>query len=130
MRLLADTHIFVWCDQQPKAVPPVLMTALRNTQNQVFVSVASIWEIAIKRATGKLRFPAGIEAAIERMGFDLLPISAAHAEFAGGLPRHHNDPFDRMLIAQAMLEDLTFGTRDRRISAYTVATLGLRKERR
>jgi len=125
VRVLIDTHIFVWCDQRPGAVPSALMAALRDTGNEVFVSVATVWEIAIKRATGKLLFPAPIVQAAERMGFEVLPIAAAHAEHAGGLPRHHGDPFDRLIIAQAFLEGLIVGTRDRAMSSYGVPTLGL-----
>ena len=101
------------------------MPALRDVRNKVSVSVASVWEIAIKRATGKLQFPAPIAETVERLGFELLPISAAHAEHAGGLPRHHNDPFDRLIIAQAMLEGLILGTQDRAMRPYGVPTLGL-----
>lgn len=103
------------------------MAILRDVSNDVFVSVASVWEIAIKRATGKLQFPTPIVEAVHRMGFELLPINAAHAEHAGALPRHHNDPFDRLIIAQAMLEGLALGTRDRALGHYGVPTLGLNR---
>ncbi len=94
-------------------------------RNDVFVSVASVWEIAIKRATGKLAFAAPIVETVERLGFELLPITAAHAEHAGGLPRHHNDPFDRLIIAQAYLEQMVLGTQDEMMRPYMVETLGL-----
>jgi PIN domain nuclease of toxin-antitoxin system len=125
VRVLIDTHIFVWCDQRPRAVPPALLATLRDIGNEVFVSAASVWEIAIKRATGKLRFDAPIVNTIERLGFELLPIEGAHAEHAGGLPRHHNDPFDRLLIAQAVLEGMVLGTQDRMMRPYGIAMLGL-----
>jgi PIN domain nuclease of toxin-antitoxin system len=120
---LADTHIFVWCDQTPDAVNSTLLETLRDTQNQVFVSAASVWEIAIKRALGKLAFPTPIVETVQRLGFELLPITAGHAEHAGGLPRHHRDPFDRLLIAQARAEGLTLVTADERISLYDVKVL-------
>jgi PIN domain nuclease of toxin-antitoxin system len=122
---LADTHIFVWCDQTPDAVNSTLLETLRDTQNQVFVSAASVWEIAIKRALGKLAFPTPIVETVQRLGFELLPITAGHAEHAGGLPRHHRDPFDRLLIAQAAIEGLVLGTQDPLMRPYGVATLGL-----
>lgn len=125
MRLLLDTHMFVWWDRQLRRVPRDLRIAIEVRGNQVFVSVASVWEIAIKRAAGKLEFAAPIAETIDRLGFELLPISAAHAEHAGGLPRHHGDPFDRLLVAQAMLEGLVLGTQDIAMQRYGVPTLGL-----
>ena len=125
MRVLIDTHIFIWCDQRPRAVAPALLATLRDVGNEVFVSAASVWEIAIKRATAKLRFDAPIVNTVERLGFELLPIKGIHAEHAGALPRHHNDPFDRLLIAQAVLEGMVLGTHDRLMRPYGVAMLGL-----
>jgi len=122
---LVDTHIFAWCDQRPEAVSASLMTVSRDLQNEIFVSIASVWEIAIKRASGKLAFAAPIAETVAKLGFELLPISATHAEHAGGLPRHHGDPFDRLLIAQAMLEGLVLGTQDAALGRYGVPRLGL-----
>jgi PIN domain nuclease of toxin-antitoxin system len=123
--LLLDTQIFLWWDRQLRRVPGTVRSAIENDNNQIFVSVASVWEIAIKRASGKLEFAAPIVEAVGRLGFELLPITAAHAEHAGGLPRHHGDPFDRMIVAQAYLEGLVLGTQDRAMRSYGVATLGL-----
>lgn len=125
MRLLLDTHMFLWWDRQPLRVPAALRAAIEDDTSQVFVSVATVWEIAIKRATGKLQFAASIIDTIDRLGFELLPINGAHAEHAGGLPRHHNDPFDRLLIAQAYLEGMVLGTQDPAMRAYGVTMLGL-----
>ena len=125
MRVLADTQILIWCDRQPRRVEPALLAGLRDPNNDILISVATVWEIAIKRATGKLDFAAPIVETVERLGFELLPITAAHAEYAGGLPRHHNDPFDRMLVAQAMLEGLVLGTQDPMMRRYAVPLLGL-----
>lgn len=125
MRLLLDTHMFLWWDRQPRRVPPALRAAIEDDTSQVFVSVATVWEIAIKRATGKLQFAASIIDTIDKLGFELLPITGAHAEHAGGLPRHHNDPFDRLLIAQAYLEGMVLGTQDPAMRAYGVTMLGL-----
>jgi PIN domain nuclease of toxin-antitoxin system len=102
-----------------------LRAALLEETNEIFVSAASVWEIAIKRAIGKLRFDRPIVAAVTVLGFELLPVSGLHAEHAGGLPRHHNDPFDRLLIAQAYLEGLVLGTQDPAMRAYGVTMLGL-----
>lgn len=129
MRILLDTQIFIWCDQQPRMVEPRSLAALQDIGNDVFVSVASIWEIAIKRAIGKLQFAAPIAETVEKLGFGLLPIASAHAEHAGELPRHHNDPFDRLIIAQAVLEGLLLATRDRAMQLYEVPTLGLERRR-
>jgi PIN domain nuclease of toxin-antitoxin system len=89
----------------------------------VFVSVASAWELAIKASLGRLRMPPNLEEALDRKGYQRLGISFAHAAVAGALPRHHGDPFDRMLIAQAQSEGLTLVTRDRVFSAYGIPVL-------
>jgi PIN domain nuclease of toxin-antitoxin system len=93
--------------------------------NRVLVSVASAWEIAIKHALGRLKFPLDrFDEILQRMGFDALPIGLGHAIAAGRLPRHHDDPFDRMLIAQAQNEGLTLVSTDRAITRYDVPVLG------
>ena len=89
----------------------------------VFVSAVTVWEIAVKRASGKLGFARPIEKGIAGYGFHPLPISIAHAEWAGALPLVHRDPFDRMLVAQAHLEGLTLVTVDEQILRYQVAHL-------
>lgn len=95
--------------------------------NEVLVSAGSLWEIAIKEALGKLRLPGPaaewLPEALERTGFSSLAISAGHALAAGALPPYHRDPFDRMLVAQALLEGLTVLTRDGRFSSYGVRVL-------
>jgi PIN domain nuclease of toxin-antitoxin system len=123
--LLLDTHVFLWWDRELQRVPTDIRAAIENGGNDVFVSAATVWEIAIKRALGKLEFAVPIVATIGRCKFQLLPISAAHAEYAGGLPRHHNDPFDRMLVAQAVLEGLVLATEDPLLRPYRVPLLGL-----
>ena len=95
------------------------------TENQVFVSSVSIWEIAIKQAAGRLAFPLEqFEDIARRGGYDVLPILPVHAIAAGALPRHHGDPFDRMLIAQGMVENLVLVTNDRMIARYDVTIFG------
>jgi PIN domain nuclease of toxin-antitoxin system len=87
------------------------------------VSAASAWEISIKKALGKLSAPDDLERQVDESGFVLLAISVAHGIAASQLPRHHDDPFDRMLIAQAYAEGLTIVTRDTRFADYNVAML-------
>jgi PIN domain nuclease of toxin-antitoxin system len=102
-----------------------LRAAIADEANDIFGSAASIWEIAIKRAIGKLTFDRPIVAAVLAFGFEILPVSGIHAEHAGALPRHHNDPFDRLTIAQAYLEGMVLGTQDRLMEPYAVVTHGL-----
>jgi PIN domain nuclease of toxin-antitoxin system len=125
VRLLIDTLVFLWWDAQPESIPPPLAALLRDEGNEIFVSAASVWEIAIKRAAGKLAFRARVSDALAAHSFILLPITGEHAEHAGGLPRHHGDPFDRMLVAQATLERMLLGTQDPKMAPYGIAMLGL-----
>ena len=125
MRLLLDTHAFLWWDQQLRRLSRPLRAAIADEAIDIFVSAATIGELAIKRAIGKLRFDRPIVAAVRALGFEILPVTGSHAEHAGGLPRHHNDPFDRLIIAQAYLEAMVLGTQDRRMQPYGIATLGL-----
>ena len=125
MRVLIDTHVFLWWDQQLHRLSRPLRAAIEDEANEIVVSAATVWEIAIKRAIGKLRFDRPIVAAVLALGFEILPVAGAHAEHAGNLPPYHNDPFDRLLIAQASLEGMVLGTQDRLMRPYGVATLGL-----
>ena len=122
--MLLDTHALIWWQAQD---PPMLSAraydAIADPGNTVFVSAASVWEIAIKRALDKLDVPGDVLEAIEANGFRELPMTAFHAEQAGSLPLHHTDPFDRMLIAQAQAEGLILVTRDANISRYGIRTL-------
>lgn len=125
MRLLIDTHVFIWMTVDPARVREGARHALAAPANTVFVSAASIWEIAIKRALGRLAFPLeALEGILARTGFDPLPITPAHGIAAGNLPRHHADPFDRMLVAQAQLEDLVLVSEDRAFPPYGVRLFG------
>ncbi len=125
MRLLLDTHVLLWATAQPERLTEPLRHALALPGNTVFVSAASVWEIAIKRALGRIVFPLeDLDTILTRAGFEELPIASAHAIAAGGLPRHHADPFDRMLIAQARVEDLTLASEDSAFGAYDVRLFG------
>jgi len=122
-RFLLDTHVFLWwCADSPQ-LGHEARDAIAEPGNQVLVSAASAWEMAIKSALGRLRAPRDVEGAMEANGFQKLAISFAHAARAGALPSRHADPFDRMLVAQAELEDLTLVTHDRRMESHGVAIL-------
>lgn len=123
MNLLLDTHALLWWLADDPALGSEARAAIADPASTVYVSAASAWEVAIKQALGRLDAPADLDRAVEASGFDELPITVRHALAAGWLPPHHTDPFDRMLISQAMLERLTLVTSDGRMAAYGVATL-------
>ena len=116
MRVLLDTHVFIWW-RAGRPMRPEAMEAIR-TADDVFVSAASAWEVAIKSAAGKIRLGAPFSDGVAQSGFVPLPINLAHAAAAGELPPHHRDPFDRMLVAQAQLERLTLVSSDRQLEPY------------
>lgn len=119
MRLLLDTHIFLWA----VAGNPLLKPAVRRvieSADQVFVSAASIWEVAIKARLAKIEAdPDELVAAIEASGFMELPVRAAHAAGVARLALHHSDPFDRLLVAQAIAEPLKLLTADALLAKYS-----------
>jgi PIN domain nuclease of toxin-antitoxin system len=124
MRLLLDTHAFLWVLGNPKKLSKKLTTSIEDPSTNVFVSAASTWEIAIKTALGKLRADLDELVAESRsLGFKDLPVSVAHTLRVRSLPPHHRDPFDRVLVAQAIEDGLTLVTRDPDICRYQVATL-------
>lgn len=122
-RLLVDTSVLLWALSGNPRLGDDVREALADAHNDVFVSAASIWEIAIKRASGRLRAPSRLAESIETAGFTELPVDCFHAELAGSLPKHHGDPFDRMLVAQAQVEGLTLVTADANILRYPVRTM-------
>jgi PIN domain nuclease of toxin-antitoxin system len=122
VRLLLDTHALLWW-LADEGLNAQAREAIADPANFVAVSAASAWEISIKKALGKLAAPDDLEQQVQDGGFEALPISLAHGVAAGLLPRHHDDPFDRMLIAQAIAEGLTIVTRDKRFDDYGVALL-------
>ena len=123
MRLLLDSHTLLWWFWNSRMLGTLADNAVRSPDNEVLVSAASIWELAIKRTSGKLAAPENLIALCEREGFRLLPIQPTHAESAGSLPMHHRDPFDRMLVAQAQAEGLTIVTADAALRRYGVRTM-------
>jgi PIN domain nuclease of toxin-antitoxin system len=117
VRLLLDTQVFVWSRLTPKRIRPDLRRRILNA-DQVFVSIVSAVEIAIKVSIGKLDVPADVEEQIHAAGYDPLPVTFRHAELLRTLPLHHRDPFDRLLIAQAQAERLTVVTADSQFTVY------------
>jgi PIN domain nuclease of toxin-antitoxin system len=120
--LLLDTHVVLWWLADDPSLSGEIKARLDH-EPDIYVSVATIWEVAIKQAIGKLKDPADLPERILSSGFRELPITAGHALAAGRLPMIHRDPFDRMLVAQARCEDLTLVTRDSRCQQYDVAVL-------
>lgn len=121
-QLLLDTHAFIWWRENNARLSERARQRI-STAAVAFVSVASAWEAAIKIALGKLHLPERFEAGVEAAGFEKLPIAFGHAEAAATLAHHHSDPFDRMLIAQALCERLTLVTHDRRFAPYGIDVL-------
>jgi PIN domain nuclease of toxin-antitoxin system len=122
MRLLVDTHILLWALGEPGRLAHATRTQLESAENEVFFSAASIWEIAIKVQAGRLTMAFPIEDlsdAAQTMGFVELPVRAVHAAGVSRLPLHHRDPFDRLLVAQAMLEPAWLLTADRALEQYS-----------
>jgi PIN domain nuclease of toxin-antitoxin system len=124
VRLLLDTHPFVWFLIDHKRIPARLMTILTDPGHAVHVSAATVWEATIKSGLGKLSLPLDrLEAVIGEAGLAVLPVTIAHGLEVRHLPPLHRDPFDRLLIAQARFERMTLVTRDATIRRYPIDTL-------
>ena len=122
MRLLLDTHALLWWLSDDAALGPQARALIAEPANEVFVSVASLWEIVVKLRVEKLAANiAAVCAAVEAEGFGVLDIRAAHLVGLAGLPAHHRDKFDHLLLAQAQAEGLTFVSADRHVPLYPVA---------
>ncbi len=125
MRLLLDTHMLLWGFTDPERLSAIETAAIEAPGNLVFVSVASLWEIAIKTRDGRLQAPGGLpELVAANPDFEVLPVLVAHAWAVRQLPMHHRDPFDHLLIAQALCEGLTLMTHDRWIRRYEAPVFG------
>ena len=118
MRLLLDTHVFLWWLADDDRLKKAEREAIREPENDVYLSAASIWEIVIKQGLGRLRVPESASVAARRLGLQPLPITFEHAEATATLPPLHGDPFDRILVAQARTETLTLVSYDTAIRAY------------
>lgn len=117
---LLDTHILLWWLANDKKLTKKISALIENPDNYILVSAVSIWEIAIKKSLKKLKAPDNLKEALEVNDFHLLSMTADHALQIEHLPNHHNDPFDRLLIAQCQVEGLTFITADKIIPKYKI----------
>lgn len=123
MRLLLDTHVLLWWLRGDRRLPARFAAAITQPAHEVLVSAATISEASIEIALGKLEIEGDLVEEIEANGFTELPITARHAQRAGALPRHHDDPFDRLLIAQAQIDSLRLVTLDAAFRAYDLQRL-------
>ena len=127
MRLLLDTHALLWWLAGDRQLSRRAKLAIASQDNEIFVSAASAWEVATKHRLGKLPHagPLAVDFALEmrRQGFLELPISWRHAQAAGALPGPHRDPFDRILVAQALHEGMNLISRDGQLDAYAVTRI-------
>ncbi len=123
MRLLLDTHVLLWWLREDRRLPARFAAAITQPAHEVLVSAATISEASIEIALGKLEIEGDLVEEIEANGFTELPITARHAQRAGALPRHHDDPFDRLLIAQAQIDSLRLVTLDAAFRAYDLQRL-------
>jgi len=120
VRLLLDTHVLLWALANPERLTSSTRELLEDTSHEVFVSAASLWEIAIKSSLGKLEVPDDLERALFAVGFQALDIRIPHVRAVRALPYHHRDPFDRLLVAQALHEGLHLVSRDPWVPLYGV----------
>lgn len=124
MRLLLDTHVLVWAMSEPARLSRRAHAALSKSSNDVFVSMASAWELSILQGLERLVLKVPIEAlfteGLARLRIRLVPIQLPHVAAVAGLPRHHRDPFDRLLIATALSEDLALVSADQALAPYGV----------
>ena len=127
MALLLDTHVFLWLVHDPARLAPSAARAVNVPAVPLYLSMASVWELAIKKGRGKLELPLAladfVRTRLVRTDTQLLDVSLPHALAVAELPRHHGDPFDRMLVAPARAEGLTLVSADPGMSAYDVPVL-------
>ncbi len=127
MRLLLDTHIFIWWADEPEKLSSLVLSALEDETNDLLLSVVSTWEIQIKMSLGKLKFSQPLRELVESQqeanDLQILPIELPHVLALENLPFHHKDPFDRLLIAQSIVEGITLIIADDRFSAYEAKLL-------
>lgn len=123
MNLLLDTHIVLWWLSDSDKLSKKSRSIISDTNNFIFVSVATGWEISIKKSIGKLTAPDDFSKALQVNAFQPISITLEHAELAGSLPHHHDDPFDRMIIAQGKIENLVVLTHDKHFKLYDIELL-------
>lgn len=115
---LLDTHVLIWWISQVEELSPFVYELIKNKENTILISAASVWEIGIKQALGKLYVSDDLLSDIKKLGFEVLNISAQHADCAAKLPLYHRDPFDRILIAQANVEQIPLLSADSIFKRY------------
>lgn len=124
MRLLLDTHVFIWFVLSPGQLSSAALAAIQSAENTIYLSLVSAWEMSIKSGLGKLSLAQPIEPFVRgqarRNRFEILPITLTHIATVETLPLHHRDPFDRLLIAQSMTEGLPLITADHSIASYPI----------
>ena len=121
MTLLLDTHLVLWwMAGEASRISKRALAALGSDGVEPVVSAVTVWEAAIKRGLGKLEAPAGMLRQLEGAGVELLPITARHADLVSSLPLHHRDPFDRLLVAQATIEELPLVSDDQTLRRYDI----------
>jgi PIN domain nuclease of toxin-antitoxin system len=123
LKFLLDTHILLWWLAKDPKLLQTEINIITDPDNIIFVSAAVSWEIAVKKMTGKLQAPEDLPTALAANDFIALPITIKHTQYLYQLPPHHHDPFDRIMIAQAISETLVFMTRDAKILLYPVKTI-------
>ena len=124
MKLLLDTHTFLWWDSEPEKLSQRALELCQNPENMLVLSVASIWEMQIKIQLGKLRIKMPLAELIRQQqenGIEILPVEASHVFAVENLPNHHKDPFDRLLVAQAIVEEAVLISSDPLITQYPVS---------
>ncbi|HET6448785.1 MAG TPA: type II toxin-antitoxin system VapC family toxin [Conexibacter sp.] len=126
LRLLLDSHVLVWFATADRALAADVSAAIRDDDTVAAVSVASVWELEIKRAKGMLELPQDVGAQLSAADFDLLDVTLAHVVCAAELPPYHRDPFDRLLVAQARTEQFTLVTADGAVKRYDVPVMRAR----
>ena len=123
MRYLLDTHIALWWLTEPEKIHAKARKIIQDKSNDIFISSASFWEIAIKKSIGRLTMPHNLLETIALEGFKTLPIMPEECIGVADLPMHHTDPFDRLIVMQAKLYNLAILTRDNKIPDYPVITI-------
>lgn len=123
MRYLLDTHVILWWLTEPEKIHTKAQKIIRDRSNEILVSSASFWEIAIKKSIGRLTLPHNLLETVAIEGFKILPIMPEECIGVADLPLLHSDPFDRLLVLQAKLYDLVIITRDAKIAEYPTVTL-------
>ncbi len=127
MKLLVDTHVWLWWHMRPERIAAEALALIEDTRHSVFLSVVTTWEVALKRPLGKLRLPAPLDTMVSESlladGMQALLLDHRHCFELDRLPLHHRDPFDRMLIAQARVEKMSFVTADETLAGYDVPVI-------